>query len=69
MHSFGYVLQNLTLIREISSHLVEELVAVIFTPIADHLIILFLFFFILIHHEVLVIVERRVHVTFKHEVS
>jgi len=68
MHSFGYVIQILTLLGEISPHLVKEPVAVILTPIADQFIISF-FFFILSQHKVLVVVRRRVHVVFKHEAS
>ena len=53
MHSFNYVILILALIREVSPHLVKELVIVIPTPTTYHFIISFFFF---VHHKVLVVV-------------
>ena len=68
MYSFGYVTQKSTLVGEFSNFLVEKPVAIIFTLKANHSIILHFFFvFILGQNKVLIIVKRRVHVTFKQE--
>ena len=66
VHSFSYVGQILTLIGEVSPHLIKEPITIIPTSTANHFIISFFFF---IHHEVLIVVRRRVHVVFKHEAS
>ena len=66
VHSFSNVAQILTLIGEVSPHLIKEPITIIPTSTANYFVIAFFFF---IHHEVLIVVKRKVHVVFKHDAS
>ena len=66
MYNFSHVIQIFALVGEVSSCFVKELVTVIPAPTANHFIISF---FLFVHHKILVVIRKRVHVAFKHEVS